>query len=209
MHHVDAIDGGDLPDIVQALARLDHADHQGRFVEHADAVRQRQRPAIEVGVEAGDRALADRRELAGIDSAPGLFGRIDVGKDDPGDAIVQHERDVGIIAAAGAHQHGGAAAEPDLRQVPDRLQREQRMLRVDEHEVMPARFGDADHVAGARQPHDHAERHRSGLHARLDRIDELGEIGGGHRLAPSSPIVAKPVVRLRAAGIRFRRAQTQ
>jgi len=64
------------------------------------------------------------------------------------------------------------------------------MLGVDEDEVVPARFGDANHVAGARQPHDHAERHIAGLHARLHRIDELGEIRGGHSRSPSMLIVA-------------------
>ena len=60
-----------------------------------------------------------------------------------------------------------------LRDVADGLEIEQRMLAIDEDEVVPGRLGDPRDIAGAREPHRHAERDLAGLHARLDRIHQL------------------------------------
>ncbi len=66
-----------------------------------------------------------------------------------------------------------AAAERGARDVADGFEIEQRMLAIDEDEIVPRRLGDAGDIARAREPHRHAERDLAGLHARLDRIDQL------------------------------------
>src|ERR1700736_5503572 len=64
----------------------------------------------------------------------------------------------------------------------DGLEIEQRMLAIDENEVVAGGLGDARDVAGAPQPHRHAERDAAGLHLLLDRVCEL--VRGRHDATP-------------------------
>src|SRR6202171_6007596 len=61
----------------------------------------------------------------------------------------------------------------------DALKIEHRMLAIDEKEVVASGLGDARDVAGAPQPHRHAERDPAGLHALLDRVRELVRVRHG------------------------------
>ena len=123
-------------------------------------------------ITGGDRALAERGKFADVDRLARLRGRVHVRVDDAHHAVVEQQRHVGIVDAAHAHQRSNAATERGARDVADGLEIEQRMLAVDEDEIMPGRLGDARDIAGARQPHRHAERNLPGLHARLDRVHE-------------------------------------
>ena len=71
----------------------------------------------------------------------------------------------GIVEARHPHQRGDTGADRRLGDVADGLQRIERMLRVDEDEVVAAGFGDADDLAGPRQAQHHSQCQLARLHA--------------------------------------------
>ena len=174
VQHVDALDLGDRLDVLHALDRLDHADDEGRRIQLRHGLGQRHRAQIELREIGADRTAPDRRELAQLDGAARFGGRIDVGKDDAGDAVVEQHRDIGIVDAAHAHQRRHADGQGDIGDLRDRLDIEDRVLHVDEEEVVAGRLGDPRDLARARQPHAHAERGIAGLQTGFNGIDELG-----------------------------------
>ena len=192
VQHVDTVDRRDRLHVVQAFHRLDHAHEQAGVVELRHALGERHGAVVEMRIPAHHRALADRRELAGLDRALRIGRSADIGKDDAGRAIVENERGVEVMAAPHPHQRRHSAAERCLRDVPDRLEREQRMLPVDEDEVVPGGLGDAGDIARARQPHDHAERHITRAHAFDDRVFQF--CCSGHCQSSSVPSGRHPLV---------------
>jgi hypothetical protein len=82
---------------------------------------------------------------------------------------------VGIIDAAHAHQRGDADGERRVSDCRDGLEVEDRVLRVDEDEVVARRLGDARDIGRAAESHGHAERDAARLH---DLLDGVGQFGG-------------------------------
>ena len=78
--------------------------------------------------------------------------------------MVQEQLHVLIVDASHTHQRRDAAAERRLRDVRDGLHGEDRVLTIDEDEIVAGRLRDPRDVARAREPHVHPERHLAGLH---------------------------------------------
>jgi hypothetical protein len=127
---------------------------------------------LKMRIAGGDGALTERRRFADIDRLARLPGIVHIRINDAHHAIIEQQRHIGIVDAAHAHQRRDAAAERGARDVANGLEIEQRMLAIDENEIMPSRLRDAGDIAGARQLHRHAERDLPGLHARFDRVDQ-------------------------------------
>ena len=181
MDDVDAIDRRNGLDVFQAFHGLDHAAQQTTVVELRHAGRQRHRAIVKMRIAAGDRALADRRELADLDRLARLRRIVHVRIDNAHDAIVEQQRHVRIVDAAYPHQRRNAAGQRRAGDVADGLEIEQRMLAIDENEVVAGRLGDAGDVAGTAQPHRHAERDATGAHALQNRVHDSIR---GHQLTP-------------------------
>ena len=188
MDDVDALDGGDRLGVLDAGARLDHADEEGRVIDGAGRLRGRHRRKIEERHRPRQGAPADRRELRGAGGATRLLGAVDVGHDDAGRADVEIERQVRIVAAAHAHDRRDAAAMRRLRNLADGLGREGGMLRVDEEKIVAGGGGDPGDLDGAGDAHDEAERKFVRLHPPLRGIDEPRRCAGRrHEAPPAGP----------------------
>jgi hypothetical protein len=100
---VDAPHGGDLLAVGEALRRLDHCDHEGFLVDDARGLADRDVGEAQLLQAAAHRALADRREAAGVRRTARLFRRIDMRKDDSLRAVVEHAGGVPVLEARDAH----------------------------------------------------------------------------------------------------------
>ena len=172
MDDVDAVHLGDLFDVVHSFRRLDHADHQRGVVQRRHGLARGHRAIVEHRVGARGGALSDRGKLGAGDRPARLGGGVDVRVDDAHHAVVQQHLHVLVVDAADTHEGRDAAPERGVGDVRDGLQGEDRVLAVDEDEVVAARLRDARDIARPPETHVHAERHLAGLHHLFQRIRE-------------------------------------
>jgi hypothetical protein len=171
MNDVDPRNRGDVLDVIEPLDRLDHAHEQAELIELAHALSQWDGAVVEMRVAADDGTPADGREPADLDRMARLGGRGNVGINDAGRTVVEQQRDVGIVNATNTYQRCDAYGERRVRDPDDCFKVEDRVLPVDENEIVAGGLGNMGNVGRTPDANGNAEGHLSGAQFFLDRID--------------------------------------
>src|SRR5690606_3344649 len=95
---------------------------------------------------------------------------LDVGDDEAENAGIEQPGDVGIVAAAHPDERRDAAAEGGLYDVPNGFKREQRVLGVDEEEIVTGFLRDTGNFSGLEIAHHQADGERTVLELRLGSV---------------------------------------
>ena len=157
--HVDAGHRGDGVGVGDALRRLQHRDQRRQRVAlRVDLAERRGAVALQ-RARPGDGTFADRRETAGIGKGDGLLARRDVRADYAERAGIEQPRRVLKGVAGDARQRRDADAERRGANLRRGVERDRRVLHVDEEGVEATGVGDHGDVGAARQPRRHAQRH--------------------------------------------------